>query len=50
MAGINLPIAVLIWAMIVPMMLPVDFAAIGGIRQQPRGLLITVVVNWLIKP
>ena len=49
-ARINLPIAVLIWGMIVPMMLAVDFSAIGGIRQQPRGLLITVAVNWLIKP
>jgi ACR3 family arsenite transporter len=49
-ARINLPIGVLIWGMIVPMMLAVDFSAIGGIRQQPRGLLITVAVNWLIKP
>ena len=36
--GINLPIAVLIWGMIVPMMLAVDFSSIGAIRQQPRGL------------
>ena len=49
-ARINLPIGVLIWGMIFPMMLAVDFSAIGGIRQQPRGLLITVAVNWLIKP
>ena len=49
-AGINLPIALLIWGMIYPMMLAVDFAAIGGLSRQPRGLLITVVVNWLIKP
>ncbi len=49
-AGINLPIAVLIWGMIFPMMLAVDFSSIGGIRQQPRGLLVTAVVNWLIKP
>ncbi len=49
-AGINLPIAVLIWGMIFPMMLAVDFSSIGSIRQQPRGLLITAVVNWLIKP
>ncbi len=47
---INLPIGVLIWGMILPMMLAVDFSAIKGIRRQPRGLLITVVVNWLIKP
>ncbi len=49
-ARINLPIALLIWGMIYPMMLAVDFGAIGGLRRQPRGLLITVVVNWLIKP
>ena len=47
---ISLPSAVLIWGMIVPMMLAVDFPAIGGIRQQPRGLLITIAMNWLIKP
>ena len=49
-SGINLLIGLLIWGMIYPMMLAVDFSAIGGIRQQPRGLLITVAVNWLIKP
>ena len=48
LAGINLPIALLIWGMIYPMMLAVDFSAIGGLSRQPRGLLITVVVNWLI--
>ena len=49
-AGINLPIAVLIWGMIFPMMLAVDFSSIGAIRQQSRGLLVTAVVNWVIKP
>ena len=49
-ARINLPIAVLIWGMIVPIMLAVDFSAIGGMREQRRGLLITVAMNWLIKP
>ena len=48
--GINLPIALLIWGMIFPMMLAVDFSSIGAIRHQPRGLLVTAVVNWLIKP
>jgi len=47
---INVPIAVLIWLMIYPMMLKVDFASILGIRKRPRGLVITLVVNWLIKP
>ena len=49
-ARINVPIAVLIWGMIFPMMLAVDFSVIGGVRQQPLGLLITASVNWLIKP
>ena len=49
-AGINLPIAILIWAMIIPMMLAVDFASLGSVRKQPQGLLITAVVNWLINP
>jgi ACR3 family arsenite transporter len=47
---INIPIAVLIWLMIYPMMLKVDFASIVGIRKRPRGLIVTLVVNWLIKP
>jgi ACR3 family arsenite transporter len=47
---INIPIAVLIWLMIFPMMLKVDFASIVGVSQRPRGLIITLVVNWLVKP
>ncbi|MEY4195409.1 MAG: hypothetical protein RLZZ226_1777 [Pseudomonadota bacterium] len=47
---INLPIAVLIWLMIYPMMLKVDFAAVAGVGKNPRGLLITLGVNWLVKP
>ena len=49
-ACFRLPSAVLIWRMIVQMMLAVDFPAIGGIRQQPRGLLITIAMNWVIRP
>lgn len=49
-ASINLVVAVLIWAMVYPMMLGVDPAALGGIARQPRGMVITLVVNWLIKP
>lgn len=49
-ARINLLIALLVWGMIFPMMLAVDFGAIAGLRRQPKGLLVTVVVNWLIKP
>ncbi len=47
---VNLPIAVLIWLMIYPMMLKVDFAGIRGVAQRPRGLVVTLVVNWLVKP
>jgi ACR3 family arsenite transporter len=47
---INIPIAVLIWLMIYPMMLKVDFASIVGVGKRPQGLLITCVVNWLVKP
>lgn len=49
-ARINLPIALLIWGMIYPMMLAVDFTSLGGLGRQPKGLVVTVVVNWLIKP
>lgn len=49
-ASINLVVAVLIWAMVYPMMVSVDFGAVAGVAKQPKGLLITLVVNWLIKP
>ena len=49
-ASINLVVAVLIWAMVYPMMVSVDFGAVVGVARQPKGLLITLVVNWLIKP
>ena len=49
-SNINLPIAVLIWLMIYPMMLKVDFASVVGAGKNPKGLLITVFVNWLVKP
>ena len=47
---INIPIAVLIWLMITPMMMKVDFASVRDIGRRPRGLLITVFVNWIVKP
>ena len=47
---INLPIAVLIWLMIYPMMLKIDFASVLGVRNRPAGLLVTLFVNWLVKP
>ena len=47
---INLPIAMLIWLMIVPMMMKVDFASIKRVGERPKGLAVTLVVNWLVKP
>ncbi len=49
-ASVNLVVAVLIWAMVYPMMVAVDFASLRHIHRRPKGLVITVVVNWLIKP
>lgn len=49
-AQINIVIAVLIWIMIYPMMLKVDFSSLKSISQKPKGLIITTVVNWVIKP
>ena len=47
---INIPIAILIWLMIYPMMLKIDFGSIVNVGRRPKGLLITIVVNWLVKP
>lgn len=47
---INVPIAVLIWLMIIPMMMKVDFTSIRNVGKRPRGLLVTLFVNWLVKP
>jgi ACR3 family arsenite transporter len=49
-ASINLVVAVLIWAMIYPMMIGVDLTTIPGVARQPKGLIITLIVNWLVKP
>jgi len=49
-AQVSIPIAILIWAMIFPMMAQIDFSAVLGVRKEPRGLAITTTVNWLIKP
>ncbi|WP_254277199.1 ACR3 family arsenite efflux transporter [Halomonas sp. 3H] len=49
-AQVSIPVAILIWAMIFPMMAQIDFSAVLGVRRQPRGLIITTSVNWLIKP
>lgn len=47
---VNIPIAVLIWLMIYPMMLKIDFGSLVGVTQRPTGLLVTLFVNWLVKP
>ncbi|GAA4900217.1 ACR3 family arsenite efflux transporter [Ferrimonas pelagia] len=49
-AGINGVIAVLIWVMILPMMAQIDFQSVKQVGRQPKGLLLTLAVNWLIKP
>ena len=49
-AQINLPMAVLIWLMIVPMMLKVDFGAMHEVRRHARGIWVTLFINWLVKP
>lgn len=49
-AHVNLVIAVLIWLMIYPMMIQIDFSSIKDVGKKPKGLVLTLVVNWLIKP
>ena len=49
-AQVNIPIAVLIWLMVFPMMLKIDFTSIKDVGKKPKGLILTWVVNWLIKP
>lgn len=49
-ANVSIPVAILIWLMIYPMMLKVDFTSIRNAGKKPKGLIITLVVNWLIKP
>ena len=49
-ARVNLPVGVLIWIMIIPMLIRVDFTALGQIRKHVRGIGVTLAVNWLIKP
>ena len=49
-AHVNLVVAVLIWVMIYPMMVQIDFRSIQEVGRKPKGLLLTLIVNWLIKP
>ncbi|MGY4307384.1 ACR3 family arsenite transporter [Bradyrhizobium sp. USDA 4369] len=49
-ARVNMPVAALIWLMIIPMLLKIDFAALGGVKAHWRGIGVTLLVNWAIKP
>ncbi len=49
-ARVNLPVAVLVWLMIIPMLLKIDFGALGQVRQHARGVGVTLFVNWAVKP
>ncbi|WP_299592789.1 ACR3 family arsenite efflux transporter [uncultured Microbulbifer sp.] len=49
-AHVNLPVAIFIWLMIYPMMVQVDFSSIRHVGDKPKGLILTLVINWLIKP
>ena len=50
LASVNLPVAVLIWLMIIPMLLKVDFGALHHLREHWRGIGVTLFINWLVKP
>jgi ACR3 family arsenite transporter len=47
---VNIPVAILVWLMIYPMMLQIDFSSLKDVGKRPKGLILTVVINWLIKP
>jgi ACR3 family arsenite transporter len=49
-ARVNLPVGILIWVMIIPMLLRIDFSAMGQVRRHWRGIAVTLGVNWLVKP
>ena len=49
-ANVSIPVAILIWLMIYPMMLKVDFQSIKNVGKRPKGIIITCITNWLIKP
>src|SRR5690349_15270280 len=49
-ARVNLPVALLVWLMIIPMLLKIDFGALGQVRQHLRGVGVTLFINWAVKP
>lgn len=50
LAKVNIPVALLVWAMIIPMLMRVDFAALGQVKDHWRGIGVTLIVNWAVKP
>jgi ACR3 family arsenite transporter len=48
--NVNIPVAILVWLMIYPMMLQIDFTSLKDVGKKPKGLILTLVINWLIKP
>jgi arsenite transporter len=49
-AKVNIPVAILVWLMIYPMMLQIDFSSIKDVRKRPKGIILTLIINWIIKP
>ena len=49
-ARVNLPVAILVWLMIIPMLAKIDFGALGKVREHWRGIGVTLAINWLVKP
>ena len=49
-AKVNLPVAILIWLMVIPMLLKIDFAALAQVKEHWRGIGVTLFINWAIKP
>ena len=49
-ASVNIPVAALIWLMIIPMLIKIDFAALGQVKEHWRGIGVTLLINWAVKP
>ena len=49
-SSVNIPVAILVWLMIYPMMVQIDFSSITKVGSNPKGLALTLIINWLIKP
>ena len=49
-AQVNIPVGILIWVMIIPMLIKIDFGALSQVKTQWRGIVVTLAVNWLVKP